>query len=95
MTRPTVDVHVGIEGFAEVRCTISRLEGQQAALQLDGVRFRDLTDESLQQIADAIELYLIRKNQRERKLKRANQGADEAIAGDATESGRAIQEKVK
>lgn len=68
MTTPTVDVFVGAAGLTTARCNQTR-KSEGATLQLDRVYFRDLPDDTLQQIADAIELYLIRKNQRQRKEK--------------------------
>lgn len=68
MTRPTVDIYVGDEGLETVRCSPSRLAGQTGAnLELEAVQFRNVSDDTLQQIADAIELYLIRKNQKQRR----------------------------
>lgn len=72
MTRPYVDVYVGADGLETVRCSPSRLDGHGGVLQLDGVTFRSVSDDTLQQIADAIELYLIRKNQRQRRAKTTN-----------------------
>lgn len=69
MTSPNVDVHVGFVGLETVRCSPSRAKDAGATLVLDRVAFHDLPDDTLQQIADAIELYLIRKNQRQRKEK--------------------------